>query len=152
MNIYETLEELIQYGLKKRLIETWDVDYVRNELLATLRLEDWKSVDVKAPDDNSPERILSIILDWAAENGRLPHNTITFRDLLDTELMGAFIARPSTIIHTFYDIYKTAGAEAATSYFYQLSQDSHYIRTDRVAKNEHWFSPTPYGDLEITIN
>ncbi|MBS4219311.1 UDP-glucose--hexose-1-phosphate uridylyltransferase [Bacillus sp. FJAT-49711] len=152
MYIYEALEELIQYGLKKRLIETWDVDFVRNELLATLRLEEWKSVDVQDPDDHSPARILAAILDWAAEHDRLPHNTVTFRDLLDTELMSKFIARPSTIIHNFYEIYKTEGAEAATSFFYRLAQDSHYIRTDRVAKNEHWFSPTPYGDLEITIN
>ncbi|MCR2823003.1 UDP-glucose--hexose-1-phosphate uridylyltransferase [Lederbergia panacisoli] len=152
MHIYKSLEELIQYGLKKRLIETWDVDFVRNELLATLGLDEWKSVDVQTPDDNSPARILASILDWAAEHGKLPHNTVTFRDLLDTELMSKFIARPSTVIRTFYDSYKSEGAEAATSFFYHLAQDSHYIRTDRVVKNEHWFSPTPYGDLEITIN
>ena len=52
----------------------------------------------------------------------------------------------------FIDIYHEKGPEAATDYFYNLAKDSHYIRTDRVAKNEHWFSSTPYGDLELTIN
>lgn len=152
MDIYQSLEQLVQYGLKKNLIARWDVDYVRNDLLAILGLEEWKQVDVDRVEDDSPVRILESILDWAAENGRMPHNTVTFRDLLDTEVMGAFVARPSVIIERFYQIYHTEGPAQATDYFYNLARDSHYIRTDRVAKNEHWFSKTPYGDLELTIN
>ncbi|MCM3111807.1 UDP-glucose--hexose-1-phosphate uridylyltransferase [Lederbergia lenta] len=152
MSIYESLEQLVQYGLNKGLIEKWDVDFVRNDLLATLGLEEWKSTEIIEVDDESPVHILEEILDWAAENGKLPHNTITYRDMLDTKIMAAFIARPSTVISTFNDLYHSEGPEAATNYFYNLSQDSNYIRTDRVAKNEHWYAETPYGDLEITIN
>lgn len=154
MTIYNSLNRLLQYGLKKKLIETWDVDFVRNELLDILQLEEWEG-DVEFTEDyndNSPVPILEEILDWAAENGRLEHNTVTYRDLLDTKLMGTLVARPSTVVQKFYDLYENEGPEAATKYFYELSRDSHYIRTDRVAKNEHWLSPTPYGDLEITIN
>lgn len=154
MNIYSALEQLIQYGLQKKLIEKWDIDFVRNQLLQALELEDWDlSVTTEADlNEESPVNILANILDWAAENGKLEHNTVTFRDLLDTKLMGTLIARPSTIIHNFYSIYKEEGPQKATEYFYQMAKDSHYIRTDRIAKNQHWFSPTPYGDLEITIN
>ncbi|MBO0994705.1 UDP-glucose--hexose-1-phosphate uridylyltransferase [Bacillus sp. SD088] len=155
MNIYSALEQLVQYGLQKQLIEKWDVDFVRNQLLQALDLEDWDlSITTTGTDSSeaSPVHILATILDWAAENGRLEHNTVTFRDLLDTNLMGTLIARPSSIIDNFYSIYKEEGPQRATEYFYQLAKDSHYIRTDRIAKNEHWFSPTPYGDLEITIN
>ncbi|MBS4223218.1 UDP-glucose--hexose-1-phosphate uridylyltransferase [Lederbergia citrea] len=153
MKIYEALEQLIQYGLEKKLIETWDVDYVRNDLLAILDLDEWQQTDsTNFGACLSLPEILGRILDWAAENGRLEHDSVTYRDLLDTEIMGAFVARPSTVIHHFYRIYKSEGPEAATNYFYNLSKDSHYIRTDRVAKNEHWYSSTPYGDLEITIN
>ena len=102
MNIYESLEELIQYGLKKDLIEKWDVDFVRNDLLSIFELDEWQHVEVADVNDESPVRILSSILDWAAEQGKLPHNSITYRDLLDTEIMGAFVARPSTIIAHFY--------------------------------------------------
>src|SRR5690606_41840608 len=87
MKIYEKLEQLIQYGLRKKLIEDADVEFVRNDLLAILGLEDWKSVAVEPVEDESPTAILADILDWAAENGILPHNTVTYRDLLDTELM-----------------------------------------------------------------
>ena len=152
MNIYKDLEDLVQYGLKKGLIEDWDVDYVRNDLLAILGLEEWKSVESSEVTDEYPTDILARILEWAAAQGKLEHNSVTFRDLLDTEIMAAFVARPSTIIHTFFDVYKTEGPEAATQYFYELSRNSHYIRTDRIAKNEHWYAPTSYGDLEITIN
>lgn len=152
MNIYEGLEELVQYGLKKQLIEEWDVDFVRNQLLSILGLDEWKPVTVAEASHESPAAILDKILNWAAENGRLEHHSVTYRDLLDTEIMGTFVARPSTVIETFFTIYETHGPEAATKYFYDLAQNSHYIRTDRVAKNEHWYSPTPYGDLEITIN
>ncbi|MEK3888131.1 UDP-glucose--hexose-1-phosphate uridylyltransferase [Bacillus sp. FSL K6-3431] len=152
MDIYESLELLIQYGLKKGLIEKWDVDFVRNDLLATLGLDEWKSVEVAQINDESPVLILKRILDWAAENRKISHNTITYRDMLDTKIMAAFIARPSTVIRTFNELYQSEGPEEATNYFYRLSQDSNYIRTDRVAKNEHWYAGTPYGDLEITIN
>ena len=152
MNIYKSLEQLIQYGIEKQLINKYDVDYVRNQLQAILKLEDWKMQDLQSSDATSPVELLNEILDWASENGRLEHNTTTYRDLLDTEIMGAFIARPSTIIEKFYSIYRENGPQKATEFFYQLSMDSHYIRTDRIAKNEHWYSETEYGDLEITIN
>ncbi|MBS4208268.1 UDP-glucose--hexose-1-phosphate uridylyltransferase [Bacillus sp. FJAT-50079] len=152
LTIYRALEELIQYGLKKNLIKTWDVDYVRNDLLSILQLDEWKTVDIGESNDESPIRFLETIVDWAVENGRLNMNTVTYRDLLDTKIMGVFVARPSVIIETFYEHYRLNGAKVATNYFYELSKHSHYIRTDRIAKNEHWYSPTAYGDLEITIN
>lgn len=40
----------------------------------------------------------------------------------------------------------------ATDYFYKLSQDSNYIRRDRIAKDQKWVTKTEYGDLDITIN
>ncbi|HEY4552392.1 MAG TPA: UDP-glucose--hexose-1-phosphate uridylyltransferase [Bacillaceae bacterium] len=151
-SINEQIEKLIQYGLNKNLIEQWDVDYVRNTILAMLGLNEVRIMETGDVQDDSPADLLAGILDWAAENGILEQNTVTFRDLLDTEIMGAFVPRPSTVIRRFFDVYKTEGPKAATEFFYRLSRDSHYIRTDRIAKNEHWYSPTPYGELEITIN
>lgn len=152
MNIYTSIENLIHYGLQKNLIEKWDVDFVRNQLLHILGLDSFEPPAVTLSKEESLVKILEEILDWAAENGKLEHNTITYRDLLDTKIMGALVARPSTVIQQFYQIYHSVAPQAATEYFYKLSKHSHYIRTDRVAKNEHWLSPTPYGDLEITIN
>ena len=31
-------------------------------------------------------------------------------------------------------------------------QKTNYIRTDRIAKNMHWFSNTEYGEMENNVN
>ena len=46
----------------------------------------------------------------------------------------------------------TENPEQATEFFYQLSQDSAYIRSDRLAQNLCWKSPTAFGTIEVTIN
>lgn len=33
-----------------------------------------------------------------------------------------------------------------------MSQDTNYIRTDRIAKDEKWVTDTEYGPIDITIN
>ena len=40
----------------------------------------------------------------------------------------------------------------ATDWYYKLSQDTNYIRRDRIAKDMQWKAPTEYGELDITIN
>ena len=46
----------------------------------------------------------------------------------------------------------TVSPKAATDWYYRFSQDTDYIRRYRIAKDQKWVSPTPYGDLDITIN
>ena len=40
----------------------------------------------------------------------------------------------------------------ATDFYYKLSKDTNYIRTDRIAKDEKWKAETEYGLIDITIN
>lgn len=150
--IYESIEKLIQYGLKTKLIEQWDMDFVRNQLLEILGLDDFEQIPLSKEPPDTLHEILDDILDWAAKNGKLAVDTITYRDLLDTKLMGCFVPAPSVVIERFNRTYGEEGPESATHYFYGLSKESNYIRTDRIAKNEQWFSRTAYGSLEITIN
>ena len=96
------------------------------------------------------EDILKDILDWAVENGRIEEGT-TSRDLFDTELMGRLTPRPSQVIRAFRTRYEES-PEAATDWYYQFSQDTDYILRYRIAKDVKWVAPTPYGDLDITIN
>lgn len=151
MNIYQQIQRLIQYGLQKKLIAHEDIDYVRNQLLAILQLDEFKAVKTSEDELNSPREILDGMLDWAFERGLLENNSVTYRDLLDTKLMDCLMPRPSEVIREFKKRYNQ-NREDATDYFYQLSKDSNYIRRDRIAKNKHWYSETEYGALEITIN
>jgi len=150
--IYQHVEQLLHYGLKSNLITRWDMDVVRNKLLEILQLDDFILSDNGEVAETDLRTILENILDWAVEHNRLVENTITYRDLLDTKLMGCFVSLPSEINNKYLTLYKEKGAEQATSWFYDFSKKVDYIRTDRIAKNEDWLTHTSYGDLEITIN
>ena len=84
------------------------------------------------------------------ENGRIEDGT-TSRDLFDTELMGRLTPRPSQVIREFQARYEES-PEVATDWYYKFSQDTDYIRRYRIAQDVKWVAPTPYGDLDITIN
>ncbi|UOR11352.1 UDP-glucose--hexose-1-phosphate uridylyltransferase [Halobacillus amylolyticus] len=152
VNIHKEIDRLIYYGLHKKMISVWDVDYVRNALLELFQLEDYQPAEVPKERLETPIDILENMLDYAVENQLIPDDTVTQRDLFNPKIMNKLIPRPNEVIQTFYHHYQTEGPVAATNYFYELAKSSHYIRTDRVAKNVHWYSPTSYGDLEITIN
>ena len=54
------------------------------------------------------------------------------------------------MIRRFWDLYAET-PKAATDDYYAFSKTTNYIRADRLAKDasDH---PTPYGDMDITIN
>ncbi len=133
------------------MVESMDKDYVRNRLMRILQLDDIK--EVKSPEEmlDYPVEILGNMLGWAEEEGVLQINSITERDRLDAELMDCLLPRPSEVNHSFFTRY-CQSPSIATDYFYTLSKNANYIRTDRIAKNEHWYSETEFGSLEITIN
>ncbi|MBM7583483.1 UDPglucose--hexose-1-phosphate uridylyltransferase [Bacillus pakistanensis] len=153
MTIHHHIERLIQYGLQKKLISEWEIDYVYNSLLQLFKVEEViPSTSMMNEYLDTPVPILENMLDYAFQIGLIEDNTVTERDLFDPKIMNQLMPRPSEVISEFFKRYETVGAKSATHYFYQLSQDSHYIRTDRIRKNKHWLSKTEYGDLEITIN
>ncbi len=152
VNIYEEIEKLVQYGIANGLLYPEDAIYTRNRLLATLKIEDWKPVEVEIQENlSSPSPVLANIVDWAYENGRLQTNTTTERDIWDAKLMNCLMPRPSEVIREFYGRY-VKRPEMATDWFYSLSKASNYIHVDRIAKNKKWKAMTNYGEIDITIN
>lgn len=144
------IEQLIMYGLQKGLINKEDAVWTRNSLMNILKLDAIMPVQL----EDSPVNHLTVledILDWAVENGRLESRYADYGDLLDTSLMGCLTARPSEVISNFRRLYEE-DKESATDWFYSFNRDCHYIRTDRVARNQSWKLDTVYGQLDITIN
>lgn len=150
------IEELLQYALHNGLIENSDLVFVRNQLLDFLDVTEplenphqvWSRTEI--PEYASP--ILDKILDYCCEKGILKENTLTYRDLMDTRIMGYLLSKPSVIIKNFLAIKEEEGIVAATDYFYHLCRKSDYIRMERTAKNLKWDYKSPFGSLEITIN
>lgn len=157
--IQNSIREFVRYGLATGLVEPEDTIYTINRLLELFGLEDGDvaAAPVTVRKEEEPqlveklEGILKDMLDYAAEKGLLENDSVVYRDLFDTKIMSVLVARPSEIIRKFRERYADS-PEAATEYFYKFSQDTDYIRRYRVCKDQKWVTPTPYGDLDITIN
>ncbi len=148
--ITDYINHLVQYGLKTGLVEPADRIYTVNKLMELFQLEEMPENEVAEADNL--EDILAGMMDYAYENGILKEDSIVYRDLFDTKIMGLLVPRPSEVIGKFWQLCREQSARAATDYFYQLSCDSDYIRRYRIGKDQKWVTPTPYGDLDITIN
>jgi len=144
------LECLINYGVQKGLVDPRDVIYVRNQLLDLMQLEGYDPSQV-TPADATLEQCLAALLDDAAARGLLPDNTVTYRDLFDTRMMGLLTPRPSWVTDRFWELYQK-NPQKATDFFYDFSQNTDYIRRYRVEKDQKWTTDTAYGTLDITIN
>lgn len=146
------IERLLQFGLKQGLLEKWDVVPVRNALLELLQLGGPYEGEIEPYEGEYPVEILNNLLDYSAEAGILEENTVTYRDLLDTKIMGLLMPRQSEVIKRFYETVREQSVEKATDDYYHLSKASNYIRMDRIEKNLYWLAPSQYGDIEITVN
>ena len=149
INIYLEIEKLLAFAESVKLIESEDVVYSRNKLLAVFGLDDCEEIN-ETFEIEKPYDILNRMCDWAAGKG-LIENTFDERDLFDTKVMGELTPRPSEVIKKFREDYKVS-PETATDNYYTFSQNTNYIRVDRIAKNLHWLADTEYGNIEITVN
>lgn len=154
MNIYEEIEKLVVFSEINGLIETDDKILVRNRILELLDLDSFEEMYIDKSDIKKyeyPCEILDNITSWAGENSRLKENILVYKDLLNSKIMGQIIKMPSEVNRIFSEKYKE-NPELATEFFYDLSQKSNYIRTDRISKNICYKYNSKYGALDITIN
>ncbi len=149
--IQKNIRKLVEYGLITGLIEREDKIYTTNRLLELFGLDELEeSGETVSMSVEELEGVLKEMLDYACEQG-LVEDSIVYRDLFDTKIMGLLTPRPSEVIRTFQEKYARDSKEA-TDYFYKLSRDTDYIRRYRIEKDQKWTAATKYGDLDITIN
>ena len=147
--IYTTVENLVAYAIEEGLAEEADRSYLINALLEKLCIDDFASSPNREKQDL--EEMLGVLTDYACEKGIVKENSVVYRDLFDTSLMGVLLGRPSEIQRRFEQLYSES-PEKATDYFYHVSKASDYIRTYRVSKDLKWAVPSAYGDIDISIN
>lgn len=148
MRIFEAIKALTQYGIKEGLIEKEDEIYTVNQICAALSVDSFEDCEISA--DYALSDILKSILDWAVEHS-LCEDSVVYRDLFDTKLMGLLTPKPSQVIKAFYENYEKSPKDA-TDYYYNLAKKSDYIREYRTKNDVKWITKTPYGDIDITIN
>ncbi len=160
---FDAVKKLVAYGLRTELIEKEDIIYAVNSLLIILGQDSAEfeideieklseGIDKATIDDGTYlEGVLKELDDYAAANGLIENDSVVYRDLFDTKLMGALTERPSAVIKKFNEKYAVS-PEAATEYYYNFSRNTDYIRRYRISKDMKWTAETEYGDLDITIN
>ena len=150
MDLQKDIKKLVTYGLDKKLIMPEDEIYTINQYLEVFRLDEYEDPDIEGEEIILPE-ILDRLTDVAYDRYIIKSDDIVTRDLFDTKLMGILTPKPSQIIKEFRTYYEES-PKKATEFFYEFSQDTNYIRRDRVKKDMKWKVNSPYGDIDITIN
>lgn len=147
MNINVAVKSLVNYAIKNEMIEKWDEIWAINTVCQALNMDSFEECEA---ENAELEDILASILDYAVENG-LCEDSVVYRDLFDTKIMGLLTPKPSEVISKFHFLY-SRDKKAATDYYYKLCQDSDYIRRYRIKNDLKWITKTEYGDIDITIN
>ena len=141
------LDALVNYAANYGLIEDEDRVYAYNSLLELMELD---SAEGEGTITAPLHEILDALCDNACRRGVLDDNIVA-RDLFDTKLMGALTPFPHEVRRKFSELCSQS-PESATDWYYQFSQDTNYIRRDRIKKDQKWTYDCEYGSLDITIN
>lgn len=118
----------------------WAINTTQNTLKIDAYIapgQDWGEIELKA--------VLDILMDEAYAREILVENSVVYRDLFDTELMGRLTPRPGQVIERFWRLYRE-DPQKATAWYYKFSQDTNYIRRDWIAKDVQWKALTEYGE------
>ena len=150
MTFDENVKRLVQYGIESGLVPEEERIYTTNQLLELFGEEEYTEPETEFKDVDL-EEVLEELLDYAVEKGVLKENSVVYRDLFDTKIMGLITPRPSNVISKFNSLYEKS-PKCATDFYYKLSQDSNYIRRYRIKNDLKWITKTEYGDIDITIN
>ncbi len=143
------IKKLVCYALEQKLIEAEDRVYATNAILEVLGLDDYEDPREEFENVNLAE-VLGELLDDACARG-VCEDSVVYRDLFDTKIMGAITPTPGRVRRYFRTLYAISPKDA-TDWYYRFSRATNYIRVDRVSKDVRWVTPTEYGDIDISIN
>lgn len=142
--------KLVRYAENTGLIAPEDHIWAVNTLLEALKLDSYEEPVLDDTPIDLPA-VLDELMDDAHARGVMENDSIVYRDLFDTSLMGRLTPPPREVIAKFRALYAQNPVEA-TNWYYKFSQDTNYIRRDRIARDMQWKADTTYGELDITIN
>ena len=136
--LYQNIEELLNYGVKKLYLAIKDLDYIRNRIYYLLHLEGGY-YDFVGETDKPLEELLTAFVDLAVENKLFKkEDSVFYLDLIMSELS----LLPSELEKRFHlETNKMA-------FLYQYQIDNYYLKINELNKNICFES----NGLFITIN
>ena len=93
----QAIAKLISYALDKELIQPEEKIWAVNALLEALELDGCTLPEGVSCGEEELPQVLDALLDDAYARGVLKENSIVYRDLFDTKLMGALTPRPAQV-------------------------------------------------------
>ena len=151
MDIQVLIRKLVSYGVQTGLVPEEDVIYTTNRLLELFELDELEDRDNVTMREDELEEVLKGMLDYAYEKGILKENSVVYRDLFDTKIMGVFTPFPHEVNAEFQRRLAVSPKEA-TDWYFDFSKKLNYVRAERIARDMKWTYDSEYGVLDITIN
>jgi len=147
--INRLVNELAQYALNRQILNPSDFDYAINGVLYLLKLNTFVPENI----DEDPDffQVMKEILAYAGEQKIIDAESESESDNFEAKLLDCFMMRPSEIDRRFRQLYKD-NPLLATNWFYDLSRNTNYIKTERIKKNITYQYDGKYAPLDITIN
>lgn len=146
MTIDEIISSVIAYGLKTKILNEEDKSYAVNRLLFLFRQDTYKEEKVYPIEET-----MKAAVNYAKEHFLVELDNMNEEDCFDAEVMDKLLPRPSQVSEEFRRLMKISPKEA-TDWFYRLSIDDRYVRTDRLANNIQYVAQGETCALDITIN
>lgn len=148
MKLQKLINELLDYGLKKNILDERDLVYSTNLLIDIFGIHEFERIPT-AP--RTVDAILEDLARLAYERNIIASDDFVTFDNFKAKVVDAIIDRPGAVIDKFYRLYEQS-PHAATDYLYNLSREVNYIQTKRISQNIIWSHQTEYGEIELTIN
>lgn len=146
------LKTFVDHAIALGYLKEMDRLYSINRLLDVLQLSTFDEAAEGGQKGQTPrlKDLAEYLVQDAVERGII-EDRVTERDRLMGVLMDQVMPRPSQVNEQFWQAYQEEPQEA-TDWFYRMSQDVDYIKTDRIAKNLTYKHQSPYGVIDLTIN
>ena len=171
--LWTYMKKLVRYGLQTGLITPEDEVFTLNRLLELYQMdapadaEEYSACEAVVSCDEKGEKknalmpkaeqsgetlaeILGVLLDCAYQKGLIAENTVGYRDLFDTKIMGALTAFPREIIGKFRADYAVSPKKATDEYF-EWNKNINYVRAGRIAKDLKWLYIIRFGVFIIVF-
>ncbi len=112
--IQENILKLTEYAIVTGLIQPEDRRYTINRLMELFQIDELEDEVVSSYEKREPmtresaeealDSILGEMMDYAHEQGIMKENSIVYRDLFDTKIMGLLVPRPSEVQINFWEL------------------------------------------------
>ncbi|MHC9000977.1 UDP-glucose--hexose-1-phosphate uridylyltransferase [Enterococcus bulliens] len=149
MSISQVITDFTTYAIELGGFMEMDRIYVQNRLLGMIGEETLTETNVRAV--KTPAIQLAEQLFKQALINHKVNDTLSEKEQFISQLMD-ILTPPPSVVNAFFAQHYARDKQAATDYFYTLSKQNDYIKTEAIAKNIAFETKSKYGKLEITIN